>query len=164
MDERERLKLIQRLKTAKTSEERDQILWYLAGQDKTVRGKPQRAEATGTGKRSPWVLARKDKTASGGPQRVEATATSQPTPAKTEGGTQIRLPLGKLGGFGSITALLFLFYGAVAIASAVMKIMQGQTDGDEIRQFIIGGVFVFFGIVIFIKAKRAQRKTASEGA
>jgi len=135
MDERERLKLIQRLKTAKTSEERDQILWYLAGQDKTVRGKPQRAEATGT---------------------------ATPAPAKPEGRMQVKLPVGKLGGFGSITALLFLFYGLVAIVSAVMKIMQGQLDGDEIRQLIIGGVFVFFGIVIFIKAKRAQRKTAEE--
>jgi len=164
MDERERQKLIQRLKTVKTSGERDEILWYLAGQDKTARGKPQRAEATGTGKRSPWVLARKDKTASGEPQRVKATAASPPTPAKTQGGTQIRLPLGKLGGFGSITALMFLFYGLVAIVSAVMKILQGQLDGDEIRQLIIGGVFVFFGIVIFFKAKRAQRKASSEGA
>jgi hypothetical protein len=43
-----------------------------------------------------------------------------------------------------------------------MKILQGQLDGDEIRQLIIGGVFVFFGIVIFFKAKRAQRKTAEE--
>jgi hypothetical protein len=135
MDERERLKLINRLKTAKTSEERDQILWYLAGQDKAVRGKPQRAEATGT---------------------------TTPAPAKPEGRMQVKLPVGKLGGFGSITALLFLFYGLVAIVSAVMKIMQGQMDGDEIRQLIIGGVFVFFGIVIFAKAKRAQRKTAEE--
>ena len=30
MNEQERLKLINRLKTARTSEERDQILWYLA--------------------------------------------------------------------------------------------------------------------------------------
>jgi hypothetical protein len=135
MDERERLKLIQRLKTVRTSEERDQILWYLAGQDKTARGKPQRPEATGTGK---------------------------PDPAKTESKTQVRLPLGKLGGFGSITALLFLFYGMVAIVSAVMKIIQGQTDGEEIRQLIMGGIFVFFGLVIFIRSKRAQRKTAEE--
>jgi len=136
MDERERLKLIQRLKTVKTSGERDQILWYLAGQDKTVRGRPQRAEATGTGK---------------------------PAPAKPEGRMQVKLPVGKFGGFGSITALLFLFYGMVAIISAVMKILQGQMEGSEIRDLIIGGVFVFFGIVIFIKAKRAQRKPA-EGA
>ena len=149
MDERERLKLIQRLKTVKTSEERDQILWYLAGQDKTVRGKPQRAEATGTAKG-------KDK---GGKEREQRP---QPAPAKPEGRMQLKLPVGKLGGFGSITALLFLFYGLVAIVSAVMKIMQGQMDGDEIRQLITGGVFVFFGIVIFIKAKRAQRKTAEE--
>ena len=136
MDEQERLKLIQKLKTAKTSEERDQILWYLAGQDKTARGKPQRPEATGTGK---------------------------PAPAKTESRTQVRLPLGKLGGFGSITALLFLFYGMVAIISAVMRILQGQADGEEMRQLIMGGIFVFFGFVIFIKSKRAQRK-ADEGA
>ncbi|MGE5854957.1 MAG: hypothetical protein ACM34C_00205, partial [Syntrophaceae bacterium] len=76
---------------------------------------------------------------------------------------QVRLPLGKLGGFGSITALLFLFYGMVAIISAVMKIIQGQTDGEEMRQLIMGGIFVFFGFVIFIKSKRAQRK-ADEGA
>ncbi|MGE5790324.1 MAG: hypothetical protein ACM33C_05620 [Syntrophaceae bacterium] len=136
MDEQERLKLIQRLKTAKTSDERDQILWYLAGQDKGARGKPQRSEATGAGK---------------------------PVPAKTESRAQVRLPLGKLGGFGSITALLFLFYGMVAIISAVMKIIQGQTDGEEMRQLIMGGIFVFFGFVIFIKSKRAQRK-ADEGA
>jgi hypothetical protein len=36
-------------------------------------------------------------------------------------------------------------------------------DGDEIRQIITGGIFVFFGVVIFIKAKRAQRK-AAEGS
>jgi len=136
MDERERLKLIQRLKTAKTSEERDQILWYLAGQDKEARGKPKRAEATGTGK---------------------------PAPEKTESRTQVRLPLGKLGGFGSITALLFLFYGMVAIISAVMKILQGQTDGEEMRQILMGGIFVILGFVIFIKSRRAQRK-ADEGA
>ncbi len=135
MDERERLKLIQRLKTAKTSEERDQILWYLAGQDKTARGKPQRAEATGP---------------------------AHPAPEKPEGRMQVKLPVGKLGGVGSITALLFVFYGLAAIIPAVMKILQDQMDGDEIRQLIVGGVFVFFGIVIFIKAKRAQRKTAEE--
>ncbi|MGE5855116.1 MAG: hypothetical protein ACM34C_01000 [Syntrophaceae bacterium] len=136
MDEQERLKLIQRLKTAKTSDERDQILWYLAGQDKGARGKPQRSEATGAGK---------------------------PVPANTESRAQVRLPLGKLGGFGSITALLFLFYGMVAIISAVMKIIQGQTDGGEMRRLMMGGIFVFFGFVIFIKSKRAQRK-ADEGA
>jgi hypothetical protein len=135
MDERERLKLIQRLKTVKTSGERDQILWYLAGQDKTARGKPQRAEATGP---------------------------AHPAPAKSEGRMQVKLPVGKLGGFGSITALLFVLYGLAAIVPAVMKIMQGEMDGDEIRQIIVGGVFVFFGVVIFIKAKRAQHKTAEE--
>ncbi|HEX9157522.1 MAG TPA: hypothetical protein VF827_05845 [Syntrophales bacterium] len=135
MDERERLKLIQRLKTVKTSGERDEILWYLAGQDKTARGKPQRAEATGP---------------------------AHPAPEKPEGRMQVKLPVGKLGGFGSITALLFVFYGLAAIIPAVMKILQDQMDGDEIRQLIVGCVFVFFGIVIFIKAKRAQRKTADE--
>jgi len=135
MDDRERQKLIERLKTAKTSEERDQILWYLAGQDKAARGKPQRADATGVGR---------------------------PAAGKPEGKMQIRLPVGKLGGFGSITALLFLFYGLIAVVTAVMKIMQGETDGDEFRQLIMGGIFLFFGIVIFIKAKRAQQKAAGE--
>ena len=136
MDERERRKLIAKLKTSKKSEERDQILWYLAGQDKTTRGKPQRPEPVDAG---------------------------TPAPSKAQESMQFRLPIGKLGGFGSITALLFLLYGLVAIVSAVMKILQGQTDGDEIRQLISGGIFVFFGIVIFVKAKRAQRKV-SEGA
>ena len=75
---------------------------------------------------------------------------------------EARSAVGKLGGFGSITALLFVLYGLAAIIPAVMKILQDQMDGDEIRQLIIGVVFVFFGIVIFIKAKRAQRKTAEE--
>ncbi len=135
MDDRERQKLIVRLKTAKTSEERDQILWYLAGQDKAARGKPHRAEATGVGK---------------------------PAASSPEGKTQVRLPLGKLGGFGSLTALFFLFYGLVAIVTAVIKIVQGEAEGDEFRQLIMGGIFLFFGIVIFIKAKRAQQKSAGE--
>jgi hypothetical protein len=135
MDERERQKLIEKLKTSKKSEERDRILWYLAGQDKTTRGKLQR------------------------PEPVDAVT---PAPSKAQERTQLRLPVGKLGGFGSITALLFLLYGMVAIVSAVMKILQGQTDGDEVRQLISGGIFVFFGIVIFVKAKRAQRKASAD--
>ena len=135
MDERERRKLIEKLKTSKKSEERDQILWYLAGQDKTTRGKPQ---------------------------RPEPIAAGAPSPSKTEDKMQIRLPAGKLGGIGSITALLFVVYGMAAIIPAVLKILQGEMDGDEIRQLITGGVFVFFGIVIFLKAKRAQRKAAED--
>ena len=135
MDERDRRKLIEKLKTSKKSEERDQILWYLAGQEKTTRGKPQK------------------------PEPVVAGA---PAPSKTQYNTQIRLPAGKLGGIGSITALLFVVYGMAAIVPAVLKILQGETDGDEIRQLITGGVFVFFGIVIFLKAKRAQRKAAED--
>ncbi len=135
MDERERRKLIEKLKTSKKSEERDQILWYLAGQDKTSRGKPQRPEPISAG---------------------------TPAPSKTEDRTQIRVPAGKLGGVGTITALLFLVYGMIAIVTAVMKILEGQMDGDEMRQLITGGIFVFFGIVIFLKAKRAQRKAAED--
>ncbi len=136
MDERERRKLIDKLKTSMRSEERDQILWYLAGQDKTARGKAQRPEPISAG---------------------------TPVSSKTEDRTQIRVPTGKLGGVGSITALLFVVYGMFAIVPAVLRILQGQMDGDEIRQLITGGIFVFFGIVIFMKAKRAQRK-AAEGA
>jgi hypothetical protein len=135
MDERERQKLIAKLKTSKKSEERDQILWYLAGQDKAARGKSQRPKPISAG---------------------------TPAPSKTEDRSQIRLPVGKLGGVGTITALLFVLYGLIAIVTAVMKILQGQMDGDEIRQLITGGIFVFFGIVIFMKAKRAQRKAAED--
>ena len=135
MDEKERLKLVDRLKTVKTSEERDQILWYLAGQDKTTRGKAQRPEATGTGK---------------------------PAPVAAEGKPQLSLPVGKLGGVGSITALLFFFYGLVSIVTAVMKILQGQMEGDEIKQLIMGGLFLLFGVVIYVRARRAQRKAAEE--
>ncbi len=135
MDERERRKLIDKLKTSRKSEERDQILWYLAGQDKTARGKPQR------------------------PEPISAGA---PAPPKTADRAQIRVPAGKLGGVGSITALLFVVYGMFAIIPAVLRILQGQADGDEIRQLITGGIFVFFGIVIFMKAKRAQRKAAED--
>ena len=135
MDERERQKLIAKLKTSKKSEERDQILWYLAGQDKSTRGKPK---------------------------RPEPVAVGAPSPSTPQDKMQIRLPAGKLGGIGSITALLFVVYGMAAIVPAVLKILQGETNGDEIRQLITGGVFVFFGIVIFLKAKRAQRKAAED--
>jgi hypothetical protein len=136
MDERERRKLVDKLKTVRTSEERDRILWQLAGQSKASVGNPRRADATGA---------------------------IPPTPPKAEGKMQIRLPLGKLGGFGSITALLFLFYGMVAIVGAVMRMMEGDPDGEALRQLVTGGIFLFFGIVIFVKARRAQQK-APDGA
>ena len=135
MDERERQKLIAKLKTVRTSEERDRILWYLAGQDKDARGRAQRAEPMGTGK---------------------------PGPAKAEDKQRVSLPVGKLGGVGSFTALLFLFYGLVSIVTAVMKILQGQMEGDEIKQLIMGGLFLLFGVVIYVRARRAQQKTAEE--
>jgi hypothetical protein len=47
MDDRERQKLIEKLRTAKTNEERDQILRDLANQDKAAPGQSQGAEATG---------------------------------------------------------------------------------------------------------------------
>jgi hypothetical protein len=47
MDERERQKLIEKLRTAKTNEERDQILRELASEDRAARGEPQGAEAPG---------------------------------------------------------------------------------------------------------------------
>lgn len=133
MDERERLKLINRLKTAKTSEERDKILWYLAGQDKETQGRARRAEPTRT------------------PARDEA-----------EEKTRVSLPVGKLGGVGSFTALLFLFYGLVTIVTAVMKILEGKMEGDEIKQLIMGGLFLLFGVVIYLRARRAQQKAAEE--
>lgn len=135
MDERERRKLIAKLKTARTSEERDRILWYLAGQDKEARGAARRPVPTGTGR---------------------------PAAEAAEGKTQAGPPAGKLGGVGSITALLFLFYGLVSIVTAVMKIMQGRMEGDEIKQLVMGGAFLVLGVFIYLKAKRAQRKAAEE--
>jgi len=135
MDERERRKLIAKLKTVRTSEERDRILWYLAGQDKAARGAARTPVPTGTGR---------------------------PATEAAEGKTQAGPPTGKLGGVGSITALLFLFYGLVSIVTAVMKIMQGQMEGDEIKQLVMGGAFLVIGVFIYLKAKRAQRKAAEE--
>ncbi|NPV03203.1 MAG: hypothetical protein HPY67_00500 [Syntrophaceae bacterium] len=135
MDERERQKLIAKLKTAGSSEERDRILWYLAGQDKDARGRAQRAEPMGTRK---------------------------PASAKAEDKPRAGFPLGKLGGVGSFTALLFLFYGLVTVVTAVMRILQGQMAGDEIRQLIMGGLFLLFGIVIYLRGRRQQQETAEE--
>jgi hypothetical protein len=47
MDDREHQELIEKLRTAKTNEERDQILRELASEDRAARGEPQGAEATG---------------------------------------------------------------------------------------------------------------------
>jgi hypothetical protein len=35
-------------------------------------------------------------------------------------------------------------------------------DGDEIKQLIMGGLFLLFGVVIYVRARRAQRKAAEE--
>ena len=63
---------------------------------------------------------------------------------------------------GSITSLLLLFYGVVTMAAAAVKIVQGQMEGDEIKQLIMGGMFLVVGVVLFAKSRRAQRKAAEE--
>lgn len=127
-----REKLIEKLRTAKTNEERDQILRDLADQDKTIQGNSQRAEAADVGK---------------------------PAAAEPEGKTQARLSptmrdiiLPLIGAFG-----LYLI-----ITEVMKIMEGRQWGFAESKYLVMGCVFLFAAIFFFLKDETARKEAGEE--
>jgi hypothetical protein len=132
MDERERQILIEKLNTAKTSEERDRILRDLANRDRVAPGEPQGAEETGVVK---------------------------PATEKPEGKTLVRLSPN----LRAIILLVIAVCGLFFVATEGMKIMEGrQLRSAESKRFFMGFLILVFGILGFLKTKRARGKAGAE--
>jgi hypothetical protein len=220
MDERERQKLIEKLRTAKTNEERDQILRELASEDKAAPGQSQGAEATGVvkpaaeepegkmqasmapGWRSvrvkvtvivilflvaagimkimdgqPWdsaagkavvmgcallfavavqFLNRKLLAERG---RGQGPVDGEPASGETAGQTRERVAPGVR----VVIILMMVFYGLFLIVTTVMKIMQGEWGYFEISELIVGCVFLFAAIFIFLKERAKEKAGGGTG-
>jgi hypothetical protein len=132
MDERERQKLIEKLGTAKTSEERDRVLRDLANRDRSAPGEPQGAEATGVVK---------------------------PATEKPEGKALVRLSPN----LRAIILLVIAVCGLFFVVTEGMKIMEGRQLGPaESKRFFMGFLILVFGILGFLKTKRAEGKAGGE--
>lgn len=132
MDDREHRILIEKLGATRTSEERDRILRDLANQDRADRGESQGTEATG----------------------VVRPATEKP-----EGKTLARLSPN----LQAIILLVIAVCGLFFVATEGMKIMEGrQLRSAESERLFMGFIILVFGILGFLKTKRAKGKAGGE--
>lgn len=125
--ERERQQLIDRLKTTKNPVEREKILWALEGMRKDSQSPAQ--PAIGPKKASPAPQAEK-----------------------------IKIPIEMPKGLGQLMryALPFFFivFGFAFILQGVVRGIEQNDFASESGQFIMGIIFIFFGISAFQKAKK----------
>ena len=116
----------------KTSEERDRILRELANQDRADRGEPQGTEAAGVAK---------------------------PAAKEPEGYTLARLSPN----LRAIILLVIAVCGLFFVATEGMKIMEGRQLGSaESKRLFMGLIILIFGILGFLKTKRAKGKAGGE--
>lgn len=120
-------KLLEKLKVVKDPMERDRIIWALAGLEK---------DSTGAA-----------------PIQVESRKTIlSPTPEQKQ--TPSVLPTGIRQLFVYFVPGLFLFFGLTNLLQAVMHILPSGNIEAAIPQLIMGTIFLIFGIVGFIRARK----------
>lgn len=156
--EAQRQDMIRRLKTVKDPEERDRIIWALAGQKKEDPGcRP-----------SPGSFGRKPKAgrraAPAGKSSVPAAAPSAgpfpkipPSAPTGPAGQQLRIT----GIVNYIVPILFLFFGISNIARAIEAFRAGADKEEIFVQLLIGiGFIVFAAAGLFSrKVKKAMEKS-----
>ena len=125
--DRDKKKLMEKLKVVKDSGERDRIIWALSGLEK---------DATD------------DK-----PAPVEQRKTDLRPPSDQKQNLP-KLPAGIRQLFSYIAPALFLFFGLMNLLQALMHILPSGKVEAAIPQLIIGAIFFLFGIAGFIKARK----------
>ncbi|MBM4270808.1 MAG: hypothetical protein FJ139_01415 [Deltaproteobacteria bacterium] len=125
----ERDKLIEKLKTVKDPRERDRIIWALSGQEKSAS------------------------------DEVPAPSTARPSAPspETEKGEKLpQLPSGIRRIFAYVVPIFFIFFGLINIIQAAMHFLAGEPEA-AVPQLIMGGMFLLFGIISFVKAKKQAK-------
>jgi hypothetical protein len=156
--ESQRQDMIRRLKTVKDPEERDRIIWALAGQKKE-----------GSGYRpSPGSFGRKPKAERRQAPAGMSSVPSAPPSAGPFPKAPPSLPTGPAGQQLRITGLvnyivpiLFLFFGVSNIARAIEAFRAGADKEDILVQFLVGiGFIIFAAAGLFSrKVKKAAEKS-----
>lgn len=126
----ERRKLIEKLKTVKDPKERDRIIWILDAKEKTdIEDESFHAAS--------------DKTTS--PE--ESIEKEEKLP---------QMPAGIRKVFAYLVPVFFIFFGLMNIIGALSHFLTDDKE-SAIPQFIMGIMFLFFGLISFIKIKRQMK-------
>jgi hypothetical protein len=133
-EDKERRILINRLKTVRDPRERDQIIQLLA---RTEKYGPGKIEESAEDKRTVSAQAR-------GPAEAKE--------AKAPKGAGFML--------GYAVPGFFVIFGLVYIVNALTRMISDEGDQSAISQIIMGALFLFFGIISFLRMRKMRRRTA----
>ena len=131
----EKDRIIKKLKDIKDPKERDRIIWALAGKEKDeLRGRPA---------------------------AVKPKITSPaPPPEQAKRLPQAPLNVRKLLNY--VVPFFFLFFGLVNLMQAIITFhLTGQLNA-AIPQLIMGTIFLLFGIIGIIKAKKRVQSSDAD--
>lgn len=139
-EDRERQILIKRLKTVRDPQERDRIFRLLARMEQYGPGKIQESAE---GK---WGL----------PAQAEGPAEAR-EPAE---GVGERIPKGASFMLRYAVPAFFIVFGLVYIVQALMRLVAREDGQVDLPQIIMGVLFLFFGVIGFLKARKMAGRTA----
>lgn len=133
MDDREHQKLIEKLRTAKTNEEREQILRDLADQDRSTPGNSRGTESTGIGK---------------------------PAAEKPEGKTQVCMAPGWRSVRVKVTVIIILFLVAAGIMKIMDGQPWDSTAGKAV---VMGCALLFAAALQLLNKKLLAERGRGQG-
>jgi hypothetical protein len=163
-NESRRQDMIRRLKTVKDPEERDRIIWALAGQKKEGGGGVR--ASTGTS----WerLKAQSRSAPAGYPSRMPTRPSTTGYPSRTPTGPSPAPPAGQLPGLGNIfnyvVPILFVFFGITNISKAIEAFRAGAGKEEVFMQLLIGLGFIAFALMSLFARKVKKNKTKSPGS
>ncbi|MCX5835263.1 MAG: hypothetical protein NTV99_12315 [Deltaproteobacteria bacterium] len=140
-EDKERQILIKRLKTVRDPRERDQIIRLLARMEKHGPGKIEESAE------EKWSVPAQAK----GP--VEARGPAEAKEQKVPKGVGFML--------GYAVPGFFVIFGLIYIANALTRLITDEGDEAPVPQLIMGVLFLFFGIISFLRMRKMRSGTAS---
>jgi hypothetical protein len=134
-EDKERQILINRLKTVRDPRERDRIIRLLARMEQYGPGKIQESAE------DKWSI------------QVQAKGPAEAMEEKVPKGASFMLRYA--------VPAFFIIFGLIYIAKALMRLIIDEGDQADLPQILMGLLFLFFGIISFLKARKMTRGTAS---
>ncbi len=145
-EDRERQILINRLKTVRDPRERDRIVRLLARMEQYGPGKIQESAE------EKWSLPAQAKgpTEAGGPAGA----------GEHDEGAEKRIPKGASFMLRYAVPGFFIVFGLIYIAQALMRLIDREDGRVDVPQIIMGALFLFFGVIGFLKARKMANRAA----
>ncbi len=140
-EDRERQILINRLKTVRDPRERDRIVRLLARMEQYGPGKIQESAE------DKWSL----------PAQARGPAEA----GEPEEGAEKRIPKGASFMLRYAVPGFFVVFGLIYIAQALERLITGEGGQVDLPQMIMGVLFLFFGIIGFLKARKMTNRGPS---